>query len=400
MQVHGGQALDDVTQCGHRSRAPTDGSRGRCLPQHFRSTRLLRTPTHAIARLHLGNSGIKPQIGDFPDGGISRHGSVAPLQQGRIGTPMDGRSGKAGDECLATRAILVSPRCEQVVVAIASTKPCPNRSRSRHGGSEPRPAVRPASISDIPGPPRSGIARETQCATVATIDGSGIALELSVGRKQGEVCHGQVDERGAAWHRPGDHRIGCPGGDDRDLLRRGRARAANLPAGCQRLGRGDRQPGQRHLDAQFGDRAAGALSADPRRQLVGHRRLPDRRDLAGHPGQSPARPQRLHRPGDARSALPGDRREQHGRRPSGRDALVHRRRHPLLPPGSAREARQAAADHLAGAEPDRGRDPGRGARRRQRPDVGLRVPGEGLRGPDLQRARVDRQLRRRHHRRR
>ena len=41
-----------------------------------------------------------------------------------------------------------------------------------------------------------------------------------------------------------------------------------------------------------------------------------------------------------------------------------------------------------------------GARRRQRPDVGLRLPGQGLRGPDLQRARMDRQLRRRPDRRR
>ena len=53
-----------------------------------------------------------------------------------------------------------------------------------------------------------------------------------------------------------------------------------------------------------------------------------------------------------------------------RDALVHRCRAPLLPQGSAREVRQAAADHVAGADRDRPRDPGRRARRRQRQDAG------------------------------
>ena len=44
--------------------------------------------------------------------------------------------------------------------------------------------------------------------------------------------------------------------------------------------------------------------------------------------------------------------------------------------------------------------PGRRAQGRQRRHLGLRLAGPGLRGPDLQRARMDRQLRRRHDRRR
>ncbi len=54
---------------------------------------------------------------------------------------------------------------------------------------------------------------------------------------------------------------------------------------------------------------------------------------------------------------------------------------------------------LAGAHRHRQGDPGRRARRGQRQDGGLRLPGQGLRGPDLRRARVGRQLRRRHDRR-
>ena len=42
------------------------------------------------------------------------------------------------------------------------------------------------------------------------------------------------------------------------------------------------------------------------------------------------------------------------------------------------EARQAAAADLAGADRDRQGDAGQGARRRQRQDVGLRLPGQGL----------------------
>ena len=171
--------------------------------------------------------------------------------------------------------------------------------------------------------------------------------------------------------------------------------------GANGLGRADRQPGQRHLDAELGDRAPGALSADPGGQLGRHRRVPDRRDLARHPGQPLHRPGRAHRPRTRSSQhFPGDRREQHGRRRAGGDAVVHRRRPALLPQGPAREVRQAAADDLAGADRDRQGDPGRRARRRQRQDAGLRVPGQGLRGPDLRRAGMDRQLRRRHDRRR
>ena len=66
--------------------------------------------------------------------------------------------------------------------------------------------------------------------------------------------------------------------------------------GADGLGRADRQRGQRHLDAELGDRAAGALSADPRGELGRHRRLPDRRDLARHPGQPLHRSGRAYRP--------------------------------------------------------------------------------------------------------
>ncbi len=71
----------------------------------------------------------------------------------------------------------------------------------------------------------------------------------------------------------------------------------------------------------------------------------------------------------------------------------------LLPQGSAGEVQRPAADDLDRADRDRQEDPGRRARRRQRQDVGLRLAGQGLRGPDLQRARVGDELRRRHHRR-
>jgi hypothetical protein len=92
LQVHGGQALDDVTQFGiGRERRPMLAVVVAC-PSILDDPTVV-TSTHAIARLYLGNSGIKPQIRDRPNEEVSRHGGVAPLQHGRIGTPMDGRIG-------------------------------------------------------------------------------------------------------------------------------------------------------------------------------------------------------------------------------------------------------------------------------------------------------------------
>ena len=53
---------------------------------------------------------------------------------------------------------------------------------------------------------------------------------------------------------------------------------------------------------------------------------------------------------EVRPAFQGDRREQHGRRQAGRDALVHRCRHAVLPQGPAGGGRQAGAADLAGAD--------------------------------------------------
>ena len=54
--------------------------------------------------------------------------------------------------------------------------------------------------------------------------------------------------------------------------------------------------------------------------------------------------------GRREGAFQGDRREQHGRRQARRHALVHRRRHALLPQGPAREAGGKPPDDLAGAD--------------------------------------------------
>ena len=148
-------------------------------------------------------------------------------------------------------------------------------------------------------------------------------------------------------------RRSCRSRDCLDLLRCRRARAQALPGRCRRLGQADRQRGQGDLDAQLGDRAPGPLPAAARRQVARHRRVPDRRDLAGHPRQPLHRPDRQDPGRGGRSALQGDRREQHGRRQAGGDALVHRRRHAVLSQGSARGRRQAGAGDLAGARRDR-----------------------------------------------
>ena len=86
---------------------------------------------------------------------------------------------------------------------------------------------------------------------------------------------------------------GAGGGrHDLDLVRCRRPRAQALPGGCRGLGQADRQPGQGHLDPELGHRAPGPLPAAARRQVARHRRVPDRRHLAGHPRQPLRRPHR------------------------------------------------------------------------------------------------------------
>ena len=91
----------------------------------------------------------------------------------------------------------------------------------------------------------------------------------------------------------------------------------------------------------------------------------------------------------------GDRPERHGRREARRDAVVRRLRDALLPHRPAQEVRlQAPAGVLDAAVPDGEEDPGR--REGDEPELQrLRVPGQRVRGPDVQRARVDRVVRRR-----
>ena len=62
---------------------------------------------------------------------------------------------------------------------------------------------------------------------------------------------------------------------------------------------GPRRPAMRSTSSRrpIGDRAPGPLPADPGGQLGRHRRLSDRRDLAGHPGQPLHRSRRAHRSG-------------------------------------------------------------------------------------------------------
>ena len=155
---------------------------------------------------------------------------------------------------------------------------------------------------------------------------------------------------------------GCRGRHDLDLLRRGGPGAAALQGGRGGLGEEDRQRGQGRQHAELGDRAAGAVPADAGGGLGRHRRLPDRRHLAGHPRQPLHRPEAL-LGGAARAALQGHRRQQHGQRQAGGHAVVHGRGPALLPQGSAGEVRQEAAQtwqELHGRrQGDRGRERGR-----------------------------------------
>ena len=62
--------------------------------------------------------------------------------------------------------------------------------------------------------------------------------------------------------------------------------------GADAWAKSDRQRGQGDLDPELGHRAAGALPAAAGRQFARHRRVSDRRDLAGHPRQPLHRPHR------------------------------------------------------------------------------------------------------------
>ena len=211
--------------------------------------------------------------------------------------------------------------------------------------------------------PRQPRHRLSQCSRCCPIEGLRMCARTK--RKSGGEQHVRTskDHRRRAFGRVCLCRS-CRSRDDLDLLRRRRPRAQALPGGCRRLGQADRQRGQGDLDAELGDRAPGPLPAAARRQVARHRRVPDRRDLAGHPRQPLRRPHRQDPGRGGRPALQGDRREQHGRRQAGGHALVHRRRHAATTARTcSRSCRQAAARDLAGARPP----PPRSSRTRRAP---------------------------------
>ena len=130
------------------------------------------------------------------------------------------------------------------------------------------------------------------------------------------------------------------------------------------------------------------------------RRPADRRHLAERVRRPPGRPRGSRAARGRGPALRGADRQQHGRRPAGGAALVHRRRHPLLPLRSAGEIPSRGPRDLVRPSRRGAGDPGGRARGGQCRVLGPGIPGAGLRGPDLQRAGVDRRQRRRPDRRR
>ena len=120
-----------------------------------------------------------------------------------------------------------------------------------------------------------------------------------------------------------------------------------------------------------------------------------RRDLAGHPGRSLHRSRVLHgRP--AGRAFRGDRREQHDRRASSSPCPWSPTGRALLPSGicstsTARPCRRLARELTDTAKMIQDG----GARRGRQTPSGASLPGSRLRGPEAQRARVDRLARRR-----
>ena len=105
---------------------------------------------------------------------------------------------------------------------------------------------------------------------------------------------------------------------------------------------------------------ARALPATACRGCRRHRRIPDRRRMAGHPRPPPPRPE-AESAGAARPAFQDHGREQHGRRQARRDALVRRCGAALLPQGPAREIQAPRAADLGGSHRDGADDPGRRA---------------------------------------
>src|SRR6185295_4370924 len=179
-------------------------------------------------------------------------------------------------------------------------------------------------------------------------------------------------------------------------LRQPGRRPVRVPGRRRGVGEIDREHGAAGGGAHRLQPAAHAVPAAVRRPVVRRGRVPPGHRVAGDGGRphgGPAAPR--HRRG-AGPALRPHREGPHGGREAGRPPLVHRRGAALLPQGPAGEIRPEPAALLAGPGGGGEGDPGPRARRRQPPDGGLRVPGEGVRGADLQRAGVDRRLQRRH----
>ncbi len=169
-----------------------------------------------------------------------------------------------------------------------------------------------------------------------------------------------------------------------------------MRAGHQRLGQANRPPRHDHHALEPNQRTLFSVPGRSRRGRQPHRCLSDRHHLAGPAGQTFGGFKGIHSAGGNPAPLPGHRDQQHGRRPAGGDALVHRRGRALLPQGFAGEIRLAGPSRLVGAG-------GYGALhstartpdRRPTGALGLRLSGRGLRGFELQRPRMDRLLRRR-----
>ena len=169
-------------------------------------------------------------------------------------------------------------------------------------------------------------------------------------------------------------RRACP--NPVDLLRCRRHRARPVPPGSRGMVEEIRRRRAHRLDAEFLDRALGALPADSGRPWHRYRSVPSRRRLARNPCQPFSRPVEASRKG--RGLLSRAHQEQHDRRTPGGAALVDRRRRLVLPHRPVEEIRCEAADDVARIDRDGAPHRQGGARARQPRPLGLRLARQGL----------------------
>ena len=180
-----------------------------------------------------------------------------------------------------------------------------------------------------------------------------------------------------------------PRPEDHVRRRLGRHRSRARHGAGQALHQGHRDQGQRAPHPAASDQAYSQLVRAFSSEVVLDRRGDDRRRLAGRLRAVPGQPE-----AEARQAVEApcsrDRLERHRQREARRDAVVRRLRNPLLPHRPAEEVRlQGSAEDLERPLQDGQEDPGRRAEDKCQL-LRLRLPGQLVRGPDLQRARVDR----------